>query len=227
VSDLDRWLDGRMDSTEGAAFERARAGDATLAREVELQARIDASLKRMFAPPASASRLRVASRAREDRAGAVAWIAAAALIAGVSLLGTWLFGSDSLPRAKSTGSALYALALRTRPELDVVACNAEAPLSPRNDACALESSPRVALDPTARDVRRLEPAPSPTAVVLAFDALEPPSVVWIERREKDPRPRFDANDRCRAFRREIGPFVVYEISPASEPRTFGYFSLAR
>ena len=52
---LDAYLDGLMETAERESFEREIERDAELRAQVEAQSLIDASLKRVFAPPASAA----------------------------------------------------------------------------------------------------------------------------------------------------------------------------
>lgn len=50
-TDVDAWHDGLMTPDQRADFERRMQSDATLRAEVDQQTRIDAALKRAFAPP--------------------------------------------------------------------------------------------------------------------------------------------------------------------------------
>src|SRR4030095_6015771 len=80
---MDQYLDGRMAGPERERFESRMAADPALRAEAETQASIDASLKRMFIPPAAPAiggRHRALRRPWHTQLPRLRWIAAAAVL---------------------------------------------------------------------------------------------------------------------------------------------------
>ena len=88
---LDAYLDGLLPPDEHAAFEVRLRGHPEIAREIELQRRIDGSLARLF-PPAASSQEQVAEMLRTSASTRPRWRVALPLptanrIARVALVG--------------------------------------------------------------------------------------------------------------------------------------------
>ncbi|QOJ14646.1 MAG: hypothetical protein HRU75_08335 [Planctomycetia bacterium] len=97
---LDEYFDGRLSPEERAEFEHAAAGDTSIAREREIQARIDAGLRRQFTPPSADALLRrLQSRPRVIpvwRRPALAAAAVLLLVATGTVMFRWLTADTPL-----------------------------------------------------------------------------------------------------------------------------------
>ncbi|MBX7081399.1 MAG: hypothetical protein K1X88_19515 [Nannocystaceae bacterium] len=207
--------------------------------------RIEASLRRAFAPPdLTALHRRVAEAAARAEASAptrssTPWIAAAAFAAAAAAVLLLLRRDDAVPQVpdvaqvqhvapdpgRSVGLRLaqlhaHAPALPTRTD---GACLAEPPPAP--GACVGDGprfDPGDELEPLGECGGPGGPAcdratiPTPRLIHVR-DRSGAELLVCIAPLQADPRPSLPDDAGLSIFRRELGGFVAYEITPLSEP----------
>lgn len=209
--------------------------------------RIEASLRRVFAPPdLSALQARIeAAAARRSEAVPVRRRPIIALGAAAAAVAVLLLARRDEPAAvPPTTTAAEPVAPGTSPKdagravgLRLAQLHATGPALPRPDDADCFADPPPA-DACAGGVPRLEPgddlevlgecgAPGgppcdrddiPTARLVHLrhrDGAE--LLVCIAPRHADPQPSLPADAGLTIFRRELGAFVAYEVTPLPEP----------
>lgn len=216
---IERYFEGELDGPELEQFEHRLRQDEALREEVELQRRIDASLRRLFAAPAGIADGRHPTddaAAGPSRRTGVSWYGlAAALLLGV--LGVWgaLRWAD-LGRSPLEREYLRTVAAGFEPE---VVCTTD-----EEFARWMQEKfghPMVVADPPA-DLELVgwsysDAISGYTGLLLARVGGEPVVVVLdFLKLDTAVRPEPDA-DGLRVFRRTIGGLVLYEVTPHESP----------
>jgi len=233
---LDAYLDGRLPAEDAAAFERALDGDAALRGEVELQRRLDASLRRDFLPPGAqraAEILRAAGvvtptqPARRLRFSIVRPFAIAAVIVLVCV-GGWQAYRRAYQKWRTTPDGFvrveYFYNERVARGFDP------------NQTCDNDQDFASAIWRTTDQGLVLRPLEGVEAygfvscacmgrysLVLLADVLGEPVMVFITKtklsREQQPPER----SGLRIFRRDVGPATLHELTPHDKPYLLDLF----
>lgn len=233
---LERWLDGTLTEDERAVFEDRLDESPALAAEVELQASIDAALRRRFvAPDLSALTSRVT--------------AAAAATAPVVPPRRFLL----LPFAVATAASVMLALLLVHPPSDgegdaarihqervgvgrqwvahyrtvvtpITSCNNH-PLPPPMQSCVGLSRVTFRGTPGCRLVDERTLASSPETRVFRI-AVPPTHIVLVFVTEaRSPAPVLPGDSDLHLHRRELGDRVLYELSTLPAPRALDAFSV--
>lgn len=205
---------------------------------------IDESLRRAFAvPDLAALQLRVDAAVRDRRPPRTPWLAAAAIAVAAAAVLVLARGSEE-PSDASPAVATDDRAARRRAGDQLVALHATSPKLPRpDDAGCLEPTPPDActgafpvLAPSD-DFEVLGECGAPSGesctsfdipfarVMQLRDGVGTELLVYIDRRDADPRPLLADDGPLRIFRRELGAFVLYEVSPLDAAQAIDRFAL--
>lgn len=220
---IDLYLDDAMHAAERTAFESRLATDPDLRRQVEAGRRADAWLRERYQPPdfAGVPAPRPAPLARLGR-----WrmLGLAALLA-LAAIAAWQFGL--LP-----GSSGPSMAQVARGDVGAWFKAARAADFPIEWVCKDDAELARYTRERLGQAWTIAPDPDLTLVGWAYtDRLMNsgysnvlyaryggrPIAVVADTLEADPGLREPADKSVHLFRREIGPLVVYEISPIDRP----------
>lgn len=235
---LEAYLDGALDDADRAAIDEILRTDANLRRQVELQARIDSSLARVFrieAPAADrvAAMLTAASR-NEPRAPAssvrLGW-AAAILIAAAGI--GWLIGANPFTRSGKDDRFFAARPLTELYQESVA--NGFEPGYQCEDAdrfaAAFERRQGVPLKllrlPVGMKMLGLAYigglSPDTTAMLAQVDGQQ--VMVFVDRADVDqPDVTSQGDDRLHVFRQDRDGLVFYEVTPLGRPRMIEFLA---
>ncbi len=238
-SQLDAYLDGLLTGPEREAFERRIEGDAELRNEMARQRRIDASLARMFAPPAMNDLLAraegngaagpVRAPVKPRRSGG--WIplaaAAAVAVAGASVWWYW----DTL----TSDQPGHGPVVQSRP-LDEVYhklvadgfhVDWECPPEQFRETFSYRMDQPMLLADASQDITPLglayRTSITPFTIVLLARVEGKPVVVFADRIAKDPGQNVPASSGLHLFKREVGKLALYEVTPLEAPRLLDLF----
>lgn len=236
-SKIDAYLDAALAPDEREQIARQLAVNSQLQADVELQSRVDQSLARLFAPPAPPDglllRLRQSAVAMpasgRQRRMKVAALATAATIIWAML--TWYFfaGGTAAPRYSPN------LPLETIYEK----CVADG-FRPK---WVCEDKHEFASTFFARQGQGLLLADMPagakmegltycgglsrytTTMLARVDGS--PVMIFVDRATADTHPTLPPGEaKLHLFRKELGPLVLYELSPLDQPKLSDYLYLA-
>jgi hypothetical protein len=244
---LEAYLDDRMSEAERADFEASLQDDHERRRAVETQQAIDAAIARTLAPPSEPALRGIANAAVREHARAAGARAPSrprglrlvvpggrplALAAALVLLvfGAWMIG-EALRPGPSGGNTYTPPPPRGLVAVyDEIVDGGFSPDFVCRDEAEFVSwfvdqfgAPLRLLDEVPADVAVLglgyRRALSPETIELLVMTDDTPVVVFVDRRERDrpdlvPPPEAGLN----GFRREVGPLVLYEVSPLDGPR---------
>ncbi|MCZ6688928.1 MAG: hypothetical protein O7H41_04935 [Planctomycetota bacterium] len=222
---LDRYIDGLLAGPERAAFERRLATDPDLAADLRTQRAIDSRLKETFSPPARVGG--IARRVARQPASLGANAAAAVLIIGLRIAqGSWMGRPAPEPSevevAAPNITRVYAELAPTGPA-SLVGCQSEASLAPHfSEKYGQELFVRI--DAELPIAGPFEVEGWPTLTVLKTRSGKTPILILIDARSADPQPAVEAGGHLRLYRRDIGLFVIHELSPLPEPKCLDLFS---
>ncbi len=229
MASFDRLFDGLLSGREREDLEARLRGDAELAqrfdREHELQGDLDGWLRRTFTPPADLRAIAQAALESEPevRAGS-AWrvtalrlAAAAGIVAALTFGAFWLRGAADPPLQAAT---LYAEVNASQvSQLGCTAHTFAALLEEQRDGM-LTCTDDLALVPGGV----IASEHLPTSTVLFGWRDENLVIVVIDLFELDPLPQPSGD--VLVHKRRVGPFVVYELSPLTDPAVLREIVLA-
>jgi hypothetical protein len=212
---FEAFLEGRLSGAEAAAVEEAIRRDPVLAAELELQERIDGSLKRLFDPPAldvpaPAPIPFVRSAPAARRWGWMAMAAAVVLCAGGL---AWF----ALQRPGAGAAGMYQRLAATGYKPDWV-CETDAIFSQftsyqLGEAFLVKATPTVALIGWVYEKDVLGPRGAALMATVEGEHV----VVVVDRVQYDRKVETPPKSGLNVFRRQIGALVFYEVTPRSEP----------
>lgn len=229
AADADRYVDGMMTADEAAAFVARLSNDAALRDDVESLRAVDASLRRVMgdwrehSPRVS---IEITGRKRRSSFRAAMWILAAASFILLVLAG----GSWWSLQQPTSAERLYAAQVESGFEPGWV-CDTDFEFARWTNNRLRQ--PLVPADPMPDDVQTLgwsfviddSPLSAQAAVMLATRGSEH-VLVLVDRLENDRRVRVSGGSDLSVFRRELGPLVLYEISPLKSPSVLDAIRLA-
>jgi hypothetical protein len=237
-----RYLDGLLSGGELARFERALETDADLRRELEMQERVDRSLRRVMpytareirfdgagATPAPQLRLvpgeapRAESRARSDPAGLpwrrLRWYAAAAAVLLVAAVTVNILTREHVPLIPP--ERVYARLVEGGFKPEFVCTTDEAFAKAVRDqlgqALVARAAGSVALLGWAYGNQYEGRLIGFRTLVLMTRVEGEPVVVLMDRVGEDRSLGVSAGSGLRIFRRRIGDLVCYEVTPREKP----------
>jgi len=228
VSHLDAYLDGLMTPSERSAFEAAARSDPALREQVELQARVDSSLRAIL-PYDAPQPLRLERAPRAPRpwyTQRLAWLGmAAAVLLGVFLT-VYLTKGPEHPRVP--GDRLYTRLVKTGfvPEWK---CETDAQFA---DAVQKRLGVPVVVPLATTGIEVLGWAyannydGSPLtehAMILMVRSEGKNLLVLMDRAERDTGVQFGDECGLYIYRREFEGLVLYEITPFTAPRVLSEF----
>jgi hypothetical protein len=238
-SNLDAYLDDVLSASERAQMTREISVSRELQAEVELQSRIDESLRRSFSPATVPEELlaklqgsptpdRNAPRSHRRRLTLAVTALAAMLVWGV-LGWQYLASRTRAPRYNPNAplATIYEsqLAAGFRPKW---VCDddrefASTFLTRQGQGLLLGAMPRgskmVGLTYCGGISRY-----TTTMLARVGDA---PVMVFVDRVSADTHPRLPPDERkLHLFRKELGSLVLYELTPLEQPRVMDYLYLA-
>ncbi|MCG3129932.1 MAG: hypothetical protein FLDDKLPJ_00670 [Phycisphaerae bacterium] len=235
---MEAYLDGRLAKAEQAAFERAVADDPDARAEIEVQRRIDAALRREFAPPAEmptlwtngqtfpAGQLSSPDRAARRFPRRTTWALAAALALAVT-------------------AAVYVALTSSPPAVTPIVRHRESFVEVRERLLAdrfepdwvCEVGPKFAMSvywrlgqpllvgaiPSGVNVLGWSycNALSPETMVLLTRVDDRPVVIYVDRKAHDRSQ--SAPEGLRLFRGEVGDLVLYELTQAESASVLPLF----
>lgn len=227
--EIDRYVDGLLSPEDAASFESRLAQDASLREDVESLRAINASLRRSLGDwrhespqisiPGAAGRKRSPFRA-------AAWLlAAASIVMLVVAGGVWWTGSQPT-RAES----LYTAQIDSGFQPGWV-CDTDFEFARWTNNRLRQ--PLVPADPMPEGVTTLgwsfvqgsSPLSDRAAIMLA-SSHSAKVLVLADRLESDRRVRVSRDSGLHVHRRELGPLVLYEISPLESPTALNAIELA-
>ncbi len=221
---LERYCDGELTPEQRAAFEQALADDEALRRQVELQSRIDATLRGAFAERYAAAPAMPRKRPfyRSPRVLLVAAMLLIALPVGIACVQYVLLTRRPAPPQPVTMQAYYAEAVASGFEPGWV-CETDEQFAGTFDyrfgqpmlTGALPSDVELLGLGYARVLSRR------TVTVFARVRGEP-VLLFVDRATAAP-PTEPLAEGLRRFRRELGDVAIYEVSPHDEPRLLEHF----
>lgn len=241
---LDQYMDGLMNESERAEFERHLQSELSLAEQLSLQHRIDSALRERFTPPkviptgAAAGKSRTAPR-WPMRLGAGIAAAAAIAIAGYAV---WPSAMQLLGgRSRSGPTPIHFVPIGP---FEAYRAHVDSGLTPewicKDDAefaqtleKAVGQSLVVAatpgLDVLGWSYNKIEGNTSRGVftgytLYLLTKARGAPVVVLIDRAAYDRQIESERADGLRIFRRQIGDAVLYEVTPLDQPMVLERFT---
>lgn len=202
--------------------------------------RIEAALRRVYAPPdLSALQARIEAEAARRSAAPGRRLPIVAMGAAAAAVAVLLLARRDEPAAAPTTTAAEPVAQDPGRALGLrlAQLHADGPALPQPDDgdCLAEPPPT---DACADGIPRLEPSDelevlgecgAPGGPPCDTDDLPPVRLVHLRHRDgaellvciaprhADPRPSLPADAGLAIFRREVGAFVAYEVTPLPEP----------
>lgn len=237
---MDAYLDGRLNDAEQTAFERIVGDDPEARADIELQRRIDAALRREFAPPVEmptlwtngqtfpAGQLSPPDDTVRRFPSRPAWVwAFAAVLALAVTAGVYLALMSSPPtvtpivRQRESFVEVRERLLANRFEPDWV-CEV-GPKFAMSVYWRLGQPLLVGAVPSGVNILGWSycNALSPETMVLLTRVDDRPVVIYVDRKEYD-RPQ-SAPEGLRLFRGEVGDLVLYELTQAESPSVLPLF----
>lgn len=232
-SRLEAYLDGRLGESDRAAFERELAGDPELRAAVERQREIDDALTALFPVP-SPARLEAAGRlaaaattpaaprgARATRPWRLVAVAAAAALLFVGGWEIWLTMKPAKPSRQQfrTLATVYRDESRGDYKPQWVCANDEEFAQFVTDRFG---HPLLVSADKPGDVEILgwsyANSLSPTTAYMLCRAEGHNVLVFVDLVEHENRDARCYGPPVFEFRRELGPFVFYELTPLDKPR---------
>lgn len=232
---LDAYLDGLMSAEERAAFEREIASDASLRSAVEAQARIDASLRRLFAPPAGVPSLPTAPNAVPDRHrnwlfGRVGAAQVAASIIGLVGL-AWVLWMVTAPEDRSPPGYPESMSI-AQAYVEEVESGYHESWQCRDTRefvtyvwQSLGSGLAFADLPASIKALGLDGCNciSLNTVYLLTTVDGERVIVFIDRKDAKADLSDISDVGLQAFRRDVGELTLYEVTPLEKPHVLEYF----
>lgn len=235
--EADRFVDGLMSADEAASFERRMADDVALRADVESLRAVDIALRRYLgdwrdADPPVRIDMVATGLAGRGRAGRRGWFGGrGALLAASVVLVFMLAGAFVLLRQPGPGAeALYQreIASGFRP---MWVCDTDREFARWTNNILRQ--PLVPVSDMPEGVRTLgwsragdeSPLSKRAALMLAEHNGERILVV-VDRLENDERVRVSKDSGLHVFRKELGPLVLYELSPLASPAALDALRLA-
>ncbi|MCO6435994.1 MAG: hypothetical protein J5J06_02775 [Phycisphaerae bacterium] len=245
---LDRYHDGMMSEDERRAFEQRLASDPELRRELQHQDRIDAEIRRVFAPPRVESERAddVLNRALAATAGGTRaprmsasprspwrFVAALAAALAMSIYAGWQVYEFTRPERPAVRSyvvgpkrsmlAVYREELEKGFKPEWVCRNEEEFRRSFSDrfgqALAFAHLPRNVC-PQGLSYEHIFSTFTMHLLVRVDDRAV---VVFADKLDRDEPQTLPPDSDLHLHRRVIGDLVLYEISPFAEPRVIPYF----
>lgn len=212
---FEAFLEGRLSGAEAAAVEEAIRRDPSLAAELEMQERIDTSLKRLFEPPAietpaPAPLPFVRKAAPAQRWGWMAMAAAVVLCAGGL---AWF----ALQRPGGGAAGMYQRLAATGYKPDWV-CRTEPEFRQftsyqLGETFLVKAVPSVALIGWVYEKDVLGPRGAALMATVEGDHV----VVVADRVLFDRKVGVPPESGLNVFRRQMGGLVFYEVTPRAAP----------
>jgi len=236
---IDAYLDNALAAEDRDQFSREVANSERLQGEIALQACVDQSLARLFAAPSPPRDLLLRMRRSEAVASVVIpwrhrWVKVAALVTAATIVWcmlAWHFF------ANNTASPRYTPNL----PLETIYQNCVADGFHPKWVC--EDKHEFAATFFARQRQGLLLADLPvgtkmegltyrgglsrytTTMLARVNGL--PVMVFVDRAAADTHPTLPAGEsKLHLFRKELGPLVLYELTPLNEPTVSDYLYLA-
>ena len=228
---LDAYLDNLLPEVQRQAFEARLKGDPEMHEGVRSQRRIDESLGRLFEPPSGSGIVRrVTGPGVSTPAGAQQkgdrlrrWLRpgiAVAAVVGLTVVGAWVL--PPLFRPTPPLVAEYAARVASGWIHDWECPQKQFAVTTRRrfgQGAVLASIPAGV---TPLGICYTNCISARTIYLIAnVDGAE--VAVFIDRIDKDPGQPGTGRDDLRQFRRELGPLVLYELTPLDGPRIIGAF----
>ncbi len=220
---LDRYLDDSLSGPELAAFEAQAASDPSLRAEIDRQRRIDASLRRSFAPVAVAAAQSAVSGPSRDVLGRIRWVVAAAAVIAIGTALAWptLFPSHA-DSSKPTIVGKPRLSAPDASYEEILAQGFHPYTVCENDAQFADytrtrfDQPLVVKDPTGIQVvgwvYEQRVLSTSTLSLLVKDGADK-IVVFLDRKGQDRQLAIAPDSKLHLFRAEVGNVVMYEVTP--------------
>jgi len=235
-NDVQAYLDDLMSADERAAFERRLAEEPSLRQRVEQHRAIERSLQRQFTPPSRSQLLAAAGlhehkrlsfedakRGPASQRRGHRWFALAASIAAVAL-GGWLLFNTLAPLRTNPDSYMAQRSLQAAYQHEV-----DTGMQP-DWVCETESQFAKVFADRFRQPLMLKGAVTGRAAGLAYghtisrrtvyvlaEVRGKPVIVFVDRRSHDEGERLPESSDLNLFRRDLGPLVLYELTPWNKP----------
>jgi hypothetical protein len=237
--EIDAYLDGALTADQRDDFSRLLSASRHLQAEIELQSRVDASLFRLFAAPQPPHDLALQIRrspaaapappVSRRRWGKVAALASAAAIVWGILAWNFFTGRADSPHYN--------------PNLPLEAIYEKCVADGFRPKWVCEDTHEFAATFLARQGQGLLLAEMPagtkmegltyvggisryTTTMLARVNAQP-VMLFVDRLAADTRPSLSAGEtKLHLFRKELGPLVLYELTPLDQPKVSEYLHLS-
>jgi hypothetical protein len=250
---LTRWInahaDGLLDEAQKQTFEQARSKNAAIRAELECQAQIDETIRRIFAPPTADDILKrihgdqsepaavtSASPAATGRARISPWVWRTAIAAAVILLATggwwaWLMTQDAgvqvvlkvpeLPKLQMEQVYQNLLATGFKPKW---VCSDEKEFATTfyfklGQGLVFDHAP-VAIAMVGLSYANCV---SRDTVVFLADVHGEKVIVLVDKSANDKDFTLAGDSRLHLFKRQVGSLMLYEVSPLAKPALLDYF----
>lgn len=225
---INAYLDGRLDEAQTAEFHRLLERNPEARAEMELQARIDESLKRLFTPPDAKSLDLDRPNVVENRP-ANRWLRlrAVAIVAAMLLLvvggwGLWAMLNPTVPEFKPrfpklTLTQAYQNAADNNFREDW-ACEDE-----KEFACTFDyrlgKGMALAQAPASVEVLGLSYANTITqkSILLHAKVNGRGIIVFVDRASADKGQNVDPASGLKLYKRKLDRLMLYEVSPLDKP----------
>jgi hypothetical protein len=242
-ADLEMHLDGLLQGEPRVEFQRRLDRDPELRREIELQDRVDQSIRRLFAPspmklptsPATnsvSSSRTIAPSVSRTRSHPSSWRSRVAAIAAILafVIGAWSIVLN-IPRTNprytppswQSLEAIYAQRIDQGFEPDWI-CDNEIQFE---RAFLGQYDQALQLRPTPSSIQTLGLAYANTmserTMMLLARVDGEPVMVFIDRLNRDTNPTLAEDSPLTLHQTTIGSLVLYEMSPFGRPRVLEYF----
>jgi hypothetical protein len=246
---LERYLDGQLDERERRVFEKSLATDPVLREHLELQTRIDSSLKRHLSPsaqfvlehpvetpPATSSASlrgqRSGGRGKERSPAQVSWLRIAAVVAIVmsgyllymNVISPWRMNQPRIA-ARITPAAAYAREVQDGMQPYAVCTTSEAFAEFTRDrlGTALEIGPVEGL--TLIGWNYTHRVFSNDTITMLATYIDQPVVILMDHAEHAGAPgcsgEFDEESRT------VGGIFLHEVRPKGVPSLLAHFAIAK
>lgn len=220
---LDRYLDDALSGPELAAFEAQAAAEPGLRTEIDRQRRIDASLRRSFAPVAAAVPQPAPARRSADVLVRIRWVVAAAAVIAIGTALAWptLFPS----RSGSSTPTIVGKPRLSAPDAsyeEIVAQGFQPYTVCENDAqfadytgtrfdqrLHVKNPEGIQVVGWVYEQRVLSTS---TLSLLVKDGADK-IVVFLDRKGEDRQLAIAPDSKLHLFRAEVGNVVMYEVTP--------------
>jgi hypothetical protein len=222
--EVERYVDGLMSADERAEFDRRMRDEAVLREEIELQRRVDDSLRRLFPvpvePPAPVGSEEVVPQSRSARRWLVPALAAAACLAWGAVIWQFVGGdSDEIASVERPLDEVGAEVIQAgfRPYW---ICDDDRRFA-ATFAARLGRPLRLLPLPEDRKMLGLSylPSISRDTVAMLGTADGHEVIVFVDRLGADrPLEQPAESTGWRWFRKQLDGLVMYELTPLSEPR---------